>query len=353
MSIERKSKQMLMPKIGKITIIVIAVLFIVTGYKAYELFMYTFKPAVKIDAVVYIPTGADFKQVENILEASNAMVSMKGFRWVAKKKEYPKTVKPGRYKLTKGMNTNQLVNRLRSGNQSPVRVTITNVRTWEDLAGKVAGYLEPDSVVFLQYFRDTTVSVKYGFNPESFKAMFIPNTYEFYWNTTPEAFVERMHQEYQKFWNSDRKQKADSLGMTMLEVSTLASIVQEESNKHDERPVVAGVYMNRLKRGMLLQACPTVKYAVGDFTLRRITTEMTRIDSPFNTYVHAGLPPAPITFPEITSIDAVLKAQKHNYLYFCAKDDFSGYNVFAQTLEEHNRNAARYQRELNRNNIYR
>jgi UPF0755 protein len=161
-----------------------------------------------------------------------------------------------------------------------------------------------------------------------------------------------MKKEYDKFWNSERIRKADSLGMSKIEVSILASIVQEETNKKEEKPVIAGVYLNRLKRGMLLQACPTVKYAVGDFSLRRITTAMTQIDSPYNTYKYPGLPPGPITFPEITSIDAVLNAPKHDFLYFCAKDDFSGYNDFSRTLAEHSRKAARYQNVLNQQHIW-
>jgi UPF0755 protein len=191
-----------------------------------------------------------------------------------------------------------------------------------------------------------------GFTPPTFPVMFVPNTYEMYWTTTPANFTKRMKIEYDKFWNEERKTKADRIGLTPIEVSILASIVQEETAKNDEKPLVAGLYINRLKRGMPLQADPTIKYAVNDFTLRRVLNTHLEMDSPYNTYKFAGLPPGPINFPEITSIDAVLNFKKHNFIYMCAKSDFSGYHNFAQTLAQHNRNADAYRAALDANKIF-
>jgi UPF0755 protein len=250
------------------------------------------------------------------------------------------------------MNNNLLVNKLRNGQQDAVNVTFNNIRTFPELAGKVASYLEADSLSLLAEFSATENLDKFKFSNVTFPSMFIPNTYKFYWTATPSQFVERMHKEYEKFWNKERTDKAAALGLSQTEVSTLASIVQEETNKNEEKPIVAGLYINRLKRGILLQADPTIKFALNDFTLRRITSEMLLIESPFNTYKYAGLPPGLINFPEISSIDAVLNAKKHDYIYMCAKEDFSGYHNFAQSLAEHNRNAARYQAVLNKSKIW-
>ena len=192
----------------------------------------------------------------------------------------------------------------------------------------------------------------YGFTPENFKAMFIPNTYEFYWTTSAEEFVERMNNEYNKFWNDERKTKAGQIGLSPVEVSILASIVQAEVSKNEELKTVAGLYINRLKKGIMLQADPTVKYAVGDFAIKRVLNKHLEIDSPYNTYKYAGLPPGPINFPEIQAIDAVLNYEKHNYLFMCAREDFSGYHNFAVNNAQHARNAAKYREALDRNRIF-
>ena len=352
MAIERKTRAMMFPKIGKLSMAIFGLLLLVSGFRAFELFGFIFKANVVKDAVILIPEGATFNDVTNILKKQEVLKNYRAFHWVSKKKKYKENIKPGRYELKKGMNTNNLVNKLRNGVQDPVNVTFNNVRTFPQLAGKVADYLETDSGSMLRILENSDIIKKYSFSEATFPAMFIPNTYQFYWTTTPEQFVERMKKEYDKFWNSERIAKASAEGLSPVEVATLASVVQEETNKNEEKALIAGVYLNRLNKGMLLQACPTVKYAVGDFSLRRITDDMTKIQSPYNTYLNAGLPPGPINFPEITSIDAVLNATHHNYLYFCAKDDFSGYNVFSRTLAEHNRNAARYQRALNQKKIW-
>lgn len=352
MVIESKSRAMLFPKIGKIWILLFSVLLVALLSWAYQIYGYIFKPNVLKDDVILVPGGSTFNDIENKLKDQQLIANYKAFRWVAGKKKYPDAIKPGRYVVKKGWNTNILVNKLRSGVQDAVDVTFNTIRTFPELAGKVASYLEADSAALLAEFTMDDIAAKYSFSEATFPAMFIPNTYQLYWTTTPSQFVERMKKEYDRFWTKDRTDKAKTLGLSPVQVSTLASIVQEESNKKDEKPIIAGVYLNRLKKGMLLQACPTVKYTMGDFTLRRITTAMTQIASPYNTYLNPGLPPGPITFPEITSIEAVLNAKQHDYLYFCANDDFSGTNVFARTLAEHNRNAARYQNALNQKKIW-
>jgi UPF0755 protein len=240
---------------------------------------------------------------------------------------------------------------LKGGLQTPLNVTFNNVRTKEDLAGKVGKYLQTDSVSILQLFADTAQIKKYGFTPETFSSMFIPNTYEFFWTTTATEFADRMKKEYDRFWNDERKKKAEEIKLTPVEVITLASIVQAETAKNDELKTIAGLYINRLNRGMFLQADPTVKFAVGDFSLKRILNSHLEIDSPYNTYKNLGLPPGPINFPETSAIDAVLNFEKNKYYYMCAKEDFSGYHNFAATLAEHNRNAAKYRAALDRNKI--
>jgi UPF0755 protein len=306
---------------------------------------------VKNDFVLYVPMNATVQQITDSLMTNDVMQSIKAFKWVANKKDFAKNIKTGRYLLKKGMNSNQVVNMLKGGLQTPLNVTFNNVRTKEELAGKISKYLIADSLSILNLFSDNTLISKNGFTTETFKTMFIPNTYQFYWTTSAHEFAERMKTEYEKFWTADRRKKAENLQLSLPEVTTLASIVQAETVKKDEQPRIAGLYLNRLKKGQLLQADPTVKYAVGDFTLKRILNVHLQTESLYNTYKYAGLPPGPINFPETTSIDAVLNYEKHNYLYMCAKEDFSGYHNFAVTFDEHSRNAAKYRRELDKRNI--
>ena len=250
------------------------------------------------------------------------------------------------------MNTNQIVNMLRSGRQDPVDVTFNNVRFKEDLAEKVSKYIWADSVSILNLFSDEKLITGFGFTTETFRTMFIPNTYEFYWTTSAEEFAQRMKIEYDKFWTETRKAKAKKIELSPEEVIILASIVQSETVKPDEMKRIAGLYLNRLKRGILLQADPTIKYAVGDYSIKRVLNKHLEIDSPYNTYKYAGLPPGPIMFPEVSAIDAVLNYETHNYIYMCAKEDFSGYHNFAKTLSQHNRNAAKYRAALNKKRIW-
>jgi len=305
------------------------------------------------DALLYIPTGSTFDDVCQLLNLDGWLTDESQLRTIAGFKHYTDHVKAGRYKIVDGMSANDLVNRLRSGNQVPVKVTFNNVRTLPQLAGYAARNLESDSTDILIAMLDTAMMNEYGFNLQTLPAMFVPNTYEFMWNTSGRQWMERMNREYNHFWNEKRKHKADSLKLTPVEVATIASIIEEETNKVDELPIIAGIYINRLRKGMLLQACPTLKYALGDFTLRRILKKDQAVESPYNTYKYAGLPPGPIRIPSITAIDAVLNATDHEYLFMCARPDGSGRHNFARTNAEHARNAATYQKELNKRKIYR
>ena len=352
MPIEQKSRAMTFPRAGRLIIIFFAIAFIIAGLRGYQLFGYIFSENVKNPGSITIPKEATFEQVLDSLHVKDILKNEKAFKWVSRKKNYQKNIKPGKYVFDKGMSTNKIVNMLRSGNQKPISVIFNNVRFMSELAGTVASYIEPDSTELINYMSDTSMMEELGFNKYSFQAMFIPNSYQFYWTTTPKQFVERMYSEYNRFWNDERLEKAKALGMTPVQVTTLASIVQEETIKAYEKPIIAGLYLNRLRKGMLLQADPTIKFALGDFGIQRVLNKYLLIDSPYNTYTHAGLPPGPINFPEISSIDAVLNAQKNNYLYMCASDSFNGTHNFARTLREHNENAKKYQEALNENKIW-
>lgn len=307
----------------------------------------------KQTASFYIPTGASYDEVLGLLKISGYLERTESFDWVAQKKNYPGNIKPGHYLLKDGMNNNQLVNMFRGGLQTPVKLTFSNVRTKEDLSGKVAEYIEADSLSILKSLKDSTLLSEFGFSPETIYAMILPNTYEIWWNTNAEGFLERMHREFQKFWTEERRRKADAANLSPVEVATLASIVDEETMRSDEKTTIAGLYINRLNRGIRLQADPTIKFVLGDFTIKRVLSRDLIIDSPYNTYIYSGLPPGPIRFPSISGIKAVLNHEDHEYLYMCAKDDFSGYHNFAKTLRQHNINAAKYRRALRERRIWR
>lgn len=301
---------------------------------------------------IYIDEEKDYEEVVGQLDEKAGLPSGKIFRLLAERMHYPNNVKSGRYAIDPGMTMPDVIRLLRSGNQAAVKLTFNNIRTSEDLAGRLAQQLMVDSLTLLQSLRDPLVAENYGFSPENFVAMFIPNTYEVYWSTNVEGLLMRMKKEYERFWNDSRRKKAGKLNLTPEEVSTLASIVEEEATYTDEYPIVAGLYLNRLKRGMRLEADPTVKFSVGDFSLRRILYSHLEVESPYNTYKRAGLPPGPIRIPSIAAIDATLSPGQHDYLFMCAKDDLSGRHNFAVTHAEHARNAARYQRALNQRGIF-
>jgi UPF0755 protein len=333
------------------------VVMVIGGFYGYRIYTKMFSPNVNTGdseyAYLYIPTGAIYSDVIMLIEEQNFITNIESFKWMCSRMGYPQSVKAGRYRLTENMGNREVVSTLRAGLQTPVRVTFTGFRTPQQLAQKVANQIEADSAEIVNSFYSESIANQYGFNKQTFIAMFIPNTYEFFWNTSAKGFFDRMHREYEAFWTIERVEKAEQIGLNKVKVSILASIVEEETIKADERPKVAGVFINRLNRNIALQADPTVKFANGDFSIRRILTRHLSVDSPYNTYKHRGLPPGPINAPSISSINAVLNYEKHQYLYFCAKPDYSGYHAFASTLAEHNRNARLYQQFLNRERIFR
>ena len=335
--------------------LVIAILLVFGMAFGYWLFRTVMSPNVATpdgkEAVIYIHTGSNYDDVQAALAEADILISPKSFDWVAKKKAYPDNIRPGRYLIINGLSNNQLVNMLRGGLQTPVKVTFNNIRDVDQLAGRIATQIEADSASISNLLHNQQYINQLGFNDNTIPALFLPDTYEFYWNTDAEGFVNRMFQEYNKFWNEERKQQAQSKGLTPIQVSILASIVNKETNISDEMPRVAGVYLNRLKNNWLLQADPTLIFAWNDYTIKRVLDRHKEIESPYNTYQYPGLPPGPICIPSISAVKAVLNAEDHHYFFFCAKEDFSGYHNFAKTLGEHNRNAAKYQQALNQRGI--
>ena len=303
--------------------------------------------------LLYIPRGADLDVVVDSLKAIGALGDEQAFRWLCTQKKYTERVKPGRYRIPHGMNMNALVNRLRSGDQEPVRVTFNGIKRLPELAGKLGRVLEPDSLAFLRALTDGDAQQRAGYTAETFIAAFVPNTYEFWWTTTPEQFIERMGKEHAAFWNAERNAKAKALRLSTVEVATLASIVQAETVKRSDAPKIAGVYLNRLRIGMPLQADPTLKFALGLDSISRVLHKDMEVVSPYNTYKNTGLPPGPINMPETSMLDAVLNAEKHEFFYFCARADLSGYSDFAKSYDQHLVNARKYQRALNERGILR
>ncbi|MEI7980399.1 MAG: endolytic transglycosylase MltG [Bacteroidota bacterium] len=307
----------------------------------------------KPSAYLFIRTGSDFREVQRLLGSSGLTDHVSDFTWLAHRKKYSEKIKPGRYKIVDGMSNNDLLNMLRSGKQEPVRITFQNIRTPEDLAGKIGKSLETDSSQLIRFFGDSSFLQQFGLTEETLFIYFIPDTYEFLWNTSGVGLFRRMEREFRKFWNEDRRRQADSLRLTIPEVVTLASIVEKETNKNDEKSRIAGVYFNRLQKHIPLQADPTVIFAWKDYTIRRVLNKHLQIISPYNTYHFAGLPPGPICIPSVASVNAVLCPEHHDFIYFCAKADLSGYHAFARTLSEHSMNANKYQQALNGLNIKR
>ncbi|MEO2053230.1 MAG: endolytic transglycosylase MltG [Allomuricauda sp.] len=332
---------------------------LICGFVTYQIYTAIFGPNTQFnneEAYVYIPTDATFNDVKTLVEP--LLKNLSTFESVAKRKGYITNVKPGKYALKKGMNNNEIINTLRSAN-IPVRVSFNNQESLSALAGRIAEQIEADSLALVEAFNDPGFLNETHFDEDSKLGMYLPNTYEFFWNTSAEAFRDRMLKEYQRFWNEDRLAKAKKLGLTPNEVTSLAAIVQKETVKPDERPRVAGVYLNRIRKGMLLQADPTVIFAIKketgnyDTIIKRVLYRDLEMDSPYNTYKYAGLPPGPITMPDIASIDAVLNAEKHDYLYFVVDVSNFGYHMFAKTLAQHNRNKVQYTRWLNEQKVYR
>jgi UPF0755 protein len=302
--------------------------------------------------IIYIPTGSSYAQVLDTLESKLIIKNRNILEWFARKKSYPDHIKPGRYIINAGLSYNSLINLMRSGRQSPVKITFNNLRTLNQIAGRIGKLIEADSSQIIGFLSDSSIYAEDGFKKENIISLFIPNTYEFYWNTDARGFYTRMLKEYRLFWNDERLTKAKEKGLDPIEVSILASIIDDEVAKREEKPRIAGVYLNRLLRGIPLQACPTIKFALNDFSITRVLKKYLLVESPYNTYKHSGFPPGPIGCSSIEGIEAVLNAEKHDYLFFAAKADFSGYHNFSRTLTEHNRYALLYQKELDKRKIF-
>lgn len=302
----------------------------------------------KKDRQIFIPRGAKFKDVQGILHEQNLVQDLISFSFLSRLMDYDENIKAGRYVLRANMTNLQAIRLLRSGEQEPVKITFNNVRLISELSEKITKNLMISPAEFEAALVQFAMTNNYGFNKDNVLTMFIPNTYEVYYQASPQELIERMYEEYKNFWTAERKAKADKLGLTPIEVSILASIVQAESIKKEEAPIIASLYLNRLKTGMPLQADPTLVFAVGDFSLKRVLNEHKEIDSPYNTYRNAGLPPGPINMAEIRSLNAVLDPAPTNYLYMCAKEDFSGNHNFTADYKQHINNAKKYQAALAR-----
>ncbi|SJN50563.1 endolytic transglycosylase MltG [Sphingobacterium faecium] len=343
---ENKKK---IPSWLKISILLIFVVGGYFGWTAYKTFLAS--NVTDNQKYLYINTGDTYAQVLQKIKEQKIVSDPTSFDRAAKYQNYTDNVKPGRYALTPGMNNRRFIGNLRGGYQEPVKFRFENIRLKENFAAKLADNFEADSVTFLKLLNNEDLAKSYGFTKDNFIAMFIPNTYELYWNTTPEKLFARFHDEWEKFWTPERLAKAKAINLTPQQVSSLAAIVKGEALHKDEMPAIAGLYLNRLQKGMLLQADPTVIFANNDFTIRRVLNKHLRVDNPYNTYVYKGLPPGPIMMPSIVAIDAVLNYKHHDYIYMCAKEDFSGYHAFATNVAEHQINARKFQKALDERNI--
>ncbi len=333
----------------KIILLLLGVTALVLGYVLWKEYDYRFTSIAERGGVVQIHKNLSIEQAAEMLHAEGYIPSAEELRDVAKDRGVD-SIKAGNYTIAEDESHRSLLGKLSQGHETPVRVTFNNIRTLPQLAGVLSRALMPDSLAFVEYFKQE--AAKDG--GENFIAYFIPNTYEVYWSESPEEFTERMKKEFEKFWSTgSRAADAEKLGYTPHQIITIASIVKEETNVTSEMDEIAGVYINRLKRDIPLQACPTVKFALNDFTIKRVLNKHIKHPSPYNTYLNAGLPPGPICSPSIAAIDATLDYlnHPHTYLYFCAKADFSGSHAFATTLSKHNANARAYHSALNKRGI--
>ena len=303
------------------------------------------------EAKIYIDSDDSLDSVICKLRPVCTSGGISGFSTLALQLGYNENVRPGMYLLDENIGPLSFLRKLRNGRQDFIMLTVPSVRTMPDLARKLGDKMLTDSATFMQAFSDSMKIRKYGFTTETLRAMFLPHTYEVLWTDSADKFMNRMEKEYKKFWTDERKSKAKIKGLSLIEVSTLASIVDSETNIESDKPRVAGVYLNRLHEGMKLQADPTVKFAVGDFSIKRILFKHLSTKSPYNTYRYEGLPPGPICIPSISGIDAVLNAENHDYLFFCASPAFDGTHIFARDDKEHMENARKYQAALNARKI--
>lgn len=329
----------------------VAFLLIISGGITYY---YFFAKAFSFPDTAYLYIDSDdnpdsvYVKLRNISSSPQTV----SFKWLARRNGYAGHIRTGRYAIYPGDNIYRVYRRVSAGHQTPVRFSFHSIRTPEKFAAAAGKQLMIDSADIASRLRDSLFCARLGFKPETVISLFIPNTYELYWDISPEDFFKRMQKEYEIFWNEKRRGQAKSIGFTPVEVTTLASIVEEETNNAAEKPMIAGLYINRLRRNIPLQADPTVKFGLQDFGLKRILNNHLKVNSPYNTYIHLGLPPGPIRIPSIQSIESVLNYARHDYIYMCAKEDFSGTHRFASTYAEHQQNAKKYWKALNDRKIF-
>lgn len=332
---------------------------IVAAYFAYYIYSAMLKPNTAFNndvAYIYVPTNATYDEVREQLEP--LLIDIDNFDVLAERKKYTTNLKAGRFAIEKGMSNNDIINSIRSNNL-PVKLAFNNQESLAKLAGRIAAQIEADSISLITAMNDASFLNENGFSTATALGMYIPNSYEFFWNTSADEFRGRMLKEYKRFWNANRNAKAMTIGLSRDEVLTLASIVHEESKQASEQPRIAGVYMNRIRIGMPLQADPTLKFAAyklpeyQNTVIKRVLNKHKEINSPYNTYKNAGLPPGLIAMPDISAINAVLNYEKHDYLYFAADAKKLGFHKFAKTLTQHNKNAREYQRYLSSQGINR
>ena len=301
---------------------------------------------------LYVHTGSDYTQLKQSLEQGGFIADMTTFDLLAKQAKIPEHVRAGKYKIHGGMSNFNIIRMLRNGRQTPVKLVINRLRKKQDLVNMLCMNLEADSAVLKQLLADNSYLSEFGLDSNTAMCAIMPDTYDFFWNTSADKAFRKIEKTYSRFWDDSRKQQADKQGLTQTKAIIIASIVDEETNMNDDKPKIASVYINRLQKGMKLQADPTVKYAIGDFTIRRVTGAMLQTVSPYNTYMYQGLPPGPICTPSVSSIEAVLIAPKTTYMYFCASASFNGHSDFATTFEEQMKNAHAYQKALDARNIH-
>ena len=332
-------------------LITVVILVIAAAFAAYCYHTFTRPVSTCEDYRIYISPSDTQKSVIQSITASDPTARTKALEYILKHRKYEHNIHTGCYTVKSGTTPKQVADMLTSGAQTPVRLTVNSTRTVNQMVRNIASQLMVDSATIAKRITDVHLLDSLGYTPATVFCMIIPNTYEVYWNISADALIKRLLKERDRFWNETRRNKASSIGLSEQEVMTLASIIEEETSKSDELPIVAGLYINRLNKKMPLQADPTVIFALGGERPKRVLKEHLEVNSPYNTYKNAGLPPAPIRFVNTRSIDAVLNYTKHKYLYMCAKEDFSGYHNFATTLSQHNANARRYQRALSQAGI--
>ena len=354
---KKKSNKGNSPKTKRIILICIGVLILIGGVCCF-LFWSNFlqsntNPNIKKDTYIFIKTGSSIEDIEKMLKGKNILLSNASFDFAAKLMNYKDHIHPGRYLLRPHSNNKNLIKLLKSGVQVPYKLSFMNVHTKFDLAGKIAQQIEADSSAIIHIIQSDSFITKHHFDTANSLSFFIPDTSQYLFTTTINEIMNNFTKNYLDFWSEENIHKAKSMGLSKVQVSILASIVERETNKDMEKPMIAGLYYNRLrKKGMKLEADPTVIYAIGDYTKQRVYYADLEVNSPYNTYKYEGLPPGPICIPGIASLNSVLNYTHHDYLYMCAKEDFSGYHNFAKTLAEHKQNAKRYYAELKRRNIH-